>query len=117
MEVVVVRQMFGVAGVRLSFELVGVVLVEAWSSLEHLPKKANNKSKRGKGKKMYIWLFKKGGNYEKNLPPSKEKESRNTMYVAWGTGSDKSNEHDAEDIALMAMEDSEAHSESDTEKR
>ena len=39
------------------------------------------------------------------------------MYVAWGTGSDNSNEDDTEDIALMAMEDSEPDSESDIEKR
>uniref|UniRef100_M1DDY1 Uncharacterized protein n=1 Tax=Solanum tuberosum TaxID=4113 RepID=M1DDY1_SOLTU len=58
-------------------------------------------------------LFKKGGNYEKKLPLSKEKEFGNTMYTAWGTSLDNSNEDDAEDMALMAMEDSE----SDTEKR
>ncbi|KAG5621171.1 hypothetical protein H5410_006389 [Solanum commersonii] len=35
------------------------------------------------------------------------------MYTTWGTSSDNSNEDDAEDMALMAMEDSEP----DTEKR
>ncbi|KAG5582506.1 hypothetical protein H5410_053133 [Solanum commersonii] len=62
-------------------------------------------------------LFKKGGNYEKKLPPSKENEFGNAMYTAWGTSSDNSNEDDAEDMALMAMEDSELDSESDTKKK
>ncbi|KAG5605183.1 hypothetical protein H5410_026675 [Solanum commersonii] len=39
------------------------------------------------------------------------------MYAAWETGSDNSNEDDTEDIALMAMEDYEPDSESDTEIR
>ncbi|KAG5577075.1 hypothetical protein H5410_057209 [Solanum commersonii] len=56
-------------------------------------------------------LFKKGGNYEKKLPSSKEKEFENAMSAAWGTSSD--NGDDAADMALIAMEDSE----SDTEKR
>ncbi|KAG5579550.1 hypothetical protein H5410_050177 [Solanum commersonii] len=38
------------------------------------------------------------------------------MHTTWGTGSYNSNEDDADDIALMAMEDSEPYSESDTEK-
>ncbi|KAG5595226.1 hypothetical protein H5410_036458 [Solanum commersonii] len=39
------------------------------------------------------------------------------MYATWGTSSDSSNEDDAADITLIAMEDSEPDSESDTEKR
>ncbi|KAG5620151.1 hypothetical protein H5410_005369 [Solanum commersonii] len=60
---------------------------------------------------------KKGGNYEKKFPLSKEKESDIAMYVAWGTGSDNSIEDNIEDVALMAMEDSESNIEKKEEKR
>ncbi|KAG5586337.1 hypothetical protein H5410_046771 [Solanum commersonii] len=53
----------------------------------------------------------------KKIPPSKEKESENAMYTTWGISSGNSNENDAEDISLMAMEDFEPDSESHTEKR
>ncbi|KAG5610328.1 hypothetical protein H5410_021609 [Solanum commersonii] len=39
------------------------------------------------------------------------------MYAAWGTSSDNSNEDDAKDMTLIAMEDSEPDSELDTGKR
>ena len=49
-----------------------------------------------------------------NKKKKKEKEFCKAMYAAWGTGSD--NDDDTKDVALMAMEDSELDSESDTEK-
>ncbi|KAH0716848.1 hypothetical protein KY290_013415 [Solanum tuberosum] len=61
-------------------------------------------------------FLKKGGNYEKKFPPSKEKESDIAMYVAWGTGSDNSIEDNTKDVALMAMEDSESNIEKREEK-
>ncbi|KAG5620715.1 hypothetical protein H5410_005933 [Solanum commersonii] len=53
----------------------------------------------------------------KNCSRANKKESDIAMYAAWGTGSDNSIEDDTEDVALMAIKDSEPDSQSDIEKR
>ena len=46
----------------------------------------------------------------------KNKDKEQAMYAAWGTGSSDMYEEDDEDIALMAIEESDAEPESDSEE-